>query len=95
MRFSSHLAAFLGLSILANALPFPGADSISKREDADDAVAYAWVVGPPKTVKRSPEDADDAVAYAWVVGPPKMIKRAAEDADDAVAYAWVVGPPKF
>lgn len=64
---------------------------LSEREDADDAVAYAWLVGPSKAVKRAPEDAnhklperddaDDAVAYAWVVGPPKAVKRAPEDAD--------------
>lgn len=45
---------------------------LSQREDADDAIAYAWVVGTPKAVKREPEDADDAVAYAWVVGQPKI-----------------------
>ena len=67
-------------------------DSVVQQADADDAVAYAWVVGPTRQVKRTPEDADDAVAYAWVVGPTSKIRRAAEDADDAVAYAWVVGP---
>ena len=68
------------------------AESVSQQADADDAVAYAWVVGPRKEVKRTPEDADDSVAYAWVVGPTSKIRRAAQDADDAVAYAWVVGP---
>ena len=37
------------------------------REDADDAVAYAWVVDAQQKHKRETEDADDAVAYAWVV----------------------------
>lgn len=45
-----------------------GAPEKEKREDADDAVAYAWVIGGPE--KEKSEDADDAVAYAWVVGAP-------------------------
>ena len=107
MHFLVNIVAALGLSIIAGALPsssrsqastsgsadrFADPAPMAPRADADDAVAYAWVVGPPKQVKRAAEDADDAVAYAWVVGPSSKIKRAAEDADDAVAYAWVVGP---
>ena len=110
MHFLANIAAALSISVIAEALPTPSkfqalasgsADQfadpspMAPRADADDTVAYAWVVGPPKQLKRAAEDADETVAYAWVVGPPSKIKRAAEDADDAVAYAWVVGPSQL
>lgn len=73
MRLTVSIVSLLGIGILSSAFPLEEHQALSGRQDADDAVAYAWVVGPPsKAVKRAPEDADDAVAYAWVVGPPQV-----------------------